>query len=570
MKKFWKIFALLIVLAALVGCSGGEKSCHSCTTEPPICTVTLTATPTTFEAAGGSGTGRAQASSGCALCAEPATASASWIVINSENNGDIAYSVTSNTGGERSGSISKCGKSVTITQKAATVTPSCNYTPIPAEAHASCEEGDGSVSVVVTGDNCPINGVSDSSWLTITQSCPSCNVVKYHYTKNTTGTTRLGHITIGNCTFTITQESCATPPACMYTVTPSPLHFSCSGGHQTVTVTTTRSDCGWKVENLPSWLTASTTDWVNGTGTVTITATSNSTVDRFSTITIAGQPVQVSQDACVDQPFSCTREGHASIPVTETFTCPNGSVQSATVTVTGSASRTSHNSCEEAQSLADAAAQAEANSKVADARVQARAQAQAKCPSCTFSVPPNTPTFSCEGGNGSVVVSSTCPWTASTSTPGMVTINGGSSGTGNGSVQFTVSNNSTGAARNGNITISMNGQTRTVSIPQNSCVSSNCEFAVPPTTPTVSSSGTSNGSLVINGTPGCSWSASAPPADTFIFLTGTTSGTFPSSGSASVQFTVAGNSGAARTGHIKTTVAGVTKTTDIPQSAYPN
>src|SRR2546426_10571233 len=68
-------------------------------------------------------------------------------------------------------------------------------------------------------------------------------------------------------------------------------------------------------------------------------------------------------------------------------------------------------------------------------------------PSCSFSVVQPTTAFGPEGGTGSATVTagSSCAWTA-TSSSGFVTVVSGATGTGNGSVQFTVAVN-TGADR---------------------------------------------------------------------------------------------------------------------------
>ncbi len=80
--------------------------------------------------------------------------------------------------------------------------------------------------------------------------------------------------------------------------------------------------------------------------------------------------------------------------------------------------------------------------------------------SCTYSINPTVQNFSGAGGTGTVSVTAPagCTWTAA-SNVGWVTINGGTSGSGNGSVAFTVSAN-TGVARTGTLTIA--GQIFTV------------------------------------------------------------------------------------------------------------
>jgi hypothetical protein len=79
---------------------------------------------------------------------------------------------------------------------------------------------------------------------------------------------------------------------------------------------------------------------------------------------------------------------------------------------------------------------------------------------CEFSLGSTGETFGAAGGSGSVTVndSANCTWTA-TAGDGFITITAGSSGTGNGTVSYTVAPN-TGAARSG--TIAIGGKTFTV------------------------------------------------------------------------------------------------------------
>ncbi len=74
-------------------------------------------------------------------------------------------------------------------------------------------------------------------------------------------------------------------------------------------------------------------------------------------------------------------------------------------------------------------------------------------PTCSYSVTQPTTTFGPEGGTGSAAVTtaSTCTWTAASS-GSFVTVSSGASGTGNGTVQFTVAAN-TGGDRVATLTI---------------------------------------------------------------------------------------------------------------------
>jgi len=73
---------------------------------------------------------------------------------------------------------------------------------------------------------------------------------------------------------------------------------------------------------------------------------------------------------------------------------------------------------------------------------------------CTYSISPTSKTFIFSGGTGSVSVTapSGCSWTATESLT-WITITSGSSGTGNGAVNYSVSANSSSSSRTGNMTI---------------------------------------------------------------------------------------------------------------------
>jgi hypothetical protein len=74
--------------------------------------------------------------------------------------------------------------------------------------------------------------------------------------------------------------------------------------------------------------------------------------------------------------------------------------------------------------------------------------------SCTYSILPTSQSFSSSGGTGSVSVTapSECSWTA-TSNDGWITIISGSSGSGDGAVDYSVSSNSSISSRTGTMTI---------------------------------------------------------------------------------------------------------------------
>lgn len=177
---------------------------------------------------------------------------------------------------------------------------------------------------------------------------------------------------------------------------------------------------------------------------------------------------------------------------------------------------------------------------------------------CSSTIDHTQAPFAANGGSGSVNVTagSSCSWTA-TSNVSWVTISAGSSGTGNGTVNYTVSPNNTGTARTGTLTIA--GQTFTVIQAGTSSFDVCLLFPTLPqcgTTPgcsyTLSSSTTQflysggSGSITVTPSSGCTgvWSLSAS-ADWITFSQ------TEAQGAQTVSFSIAQNPGTAkRTGTI--------------------
>jgi len=162
---------------------------------------------------------------------------------------------------------------------------------------------------------------------------------------------------------------------------------------------------------------------------------------------------------------------------------------------------------------------------------------------CSYSISPLEGDYSAAGGSGTVAVttSSGCAWTA-VSNNAWITVTGGASGTGSGTVAYTVAANA-GAGRIGTITIA--GQTFTVSQ-----VGTGCTYGISPSAMAFSPA-PGAGSFALTTQAGCSWLVAA--SDSWITLTSPLTG----SGSATICYMVAENYGSdmARAGTI--TVAGL-------------
>ncbi|MFQ3590922.1 MAG: BACON domain-containing carbohydrate-binding protein, partial [Chloracidobacterium sp.] len=158
---------------------------------------------------------------------------------------------------------------------------------------------------------------------------------------------------------------------------------------------------------------------------------------------------------------------------------------------------------------------------------------------CTFNITPNGATVPAGSvtGNVTVIAGAGCAWTATSNVP-WATITSGASGSGNGTVGYTVAAN-TSVPRTGTLTIA--GQTFTIN------QAGGCTYAITPQGTTVTADGGS-GTVAVTTNDGCPWTATSNVP--WVTITSGASG----SGNGTVNYTVAANTGAARSGAL--TIAG--------------
>ena len=170
---------------------------------------------------------------------------------------------------------------------------------------------------------------------------------------------------------------------------------------------------------------------------------------------------------------------------------------------------------------------------------------------CAYTIAPQSQSIGASGGAGTTVTVTTsagCEWTA-VSNAGWLTITSGTPDNGSGSVNFTIAAN-TGAQRTGTLTIA--GRTFTVTQAQA------CAYTITPQSQSIGASGGAGTTVAVTTPAGCGWTAVSNAG----WLT-ITSGT-PGNGNGSVNFTIAANTGAQRTGTL--TIAGQTFTVTQAQA----
>ena len=349
---------------------------------------------------------------------------------------------------------------------------------------------------------------------------------------------------------------------CQVTLAAPASSIGADGGMSSVTVTTS-PECPWDVATAATWLSELSPTSGQGPGTVRFRAAANpQPAVREGEIIVNENRVRVSQQAAacrvefksgslsVDAGGS-TREVDVSAPsgcawavATDadwiSFTTPasgngDGKVGLRIAANTGAEARSG--------SLA-----------LGDQRL-AVSQVGLAVSSCSYAISlTSTVSIAATGGTGTVTVSTNagCAWTASSSVP-WITVTSGGSASGSGAVAFTVAANQ-GAVRTGTVTVA--GQVFPVT---QAAAADPCAYTISPLEASLAAAG-GTGTVAVASSASCGWTASSLAS--WITITSGATGT----GNGPVGFSVAANSGAARTG----TISVADQTFTVAQAAAAN
>ncbi len=332
-------------------------------------------------------------------------------------------------------------------------------------------------------------------------------------------------------------------PACTYAIDPVSASYPVAGGSGSVTVTAPPC-CAWTAVANDAWITVTGGASGTGNGTVSYSVAANSGAARSGTITVGGQTFTVTQAApcsygidpsSADYPLG---GGSGTVSVTADAGCGWTAASNAGwITIDSGASGTGNGSVGYSVGVNSGSARS------GTVTIAGHTFTVNQASGCSYAIDPTSASFPVAGGDGivSVTAGANCGWTA-VSNDAWITVDSGASGSGGGSVGYSVAANA-GAARVGTVTIAA----RTFTVTQ----ASPCEYAIDPSSASHLASGGS-GSVSVTVAASCGWTAVSN--DAWITVDSGASG----SGNGSVGYTVAANSGAPRTGTV--TVAGLTFT----------
>jgi RHS repeat-associated protein len=293
------------------------------TSEEKSCVPTLSPTGASLPQGGGTGSVNVSTSSGCSWTA---TSNASWITITSGASGvgagAVSYSVAANGGAQRSNTITINGQAFNIIQ--APNPASCGYA-LNKTGESISEQGGSGALTLTTGAGCPWTATSNASWLSVTSAASGNGSATINYSvAANSGQQRVGVITVGGQTFTVTQAP--NQASCAFALNPSSWQYPVEGGSGSFSVTT-GAGCFWDAATTVGWVTITSGATGVGNGVVGFTVQANNGGSRTGGISVRGQVFTITQAQCdyVISPTGATLEysgGSRSITVSTAAICP--------------------------------------------------------------------------------------------------------------------------------------------------------------------------------------------------------------------------------------------------------
>jgi hypothetical protein len=213
---------LIAVLAASLfeACSSSQTAVATAPTGTDRCQINVSAASSSFNASGGSGTVSVSADRDCTWTV---TTDVGWVSITGNRNGQgeasVTYTVAPNTApATRSGSIVIASSRVQLNQAGAP----CSYS-VSKSGDAIGAEGGRLSFNVATLTGCNWSAATDAAWLTIAsgQSGNSNGTVTVAVAPNIAGP-RVGRVSVGGQTYTVTQSASSGNPDPTPSPTPPP------------------------------------------------------------------------------------------------------------------------------------------------------------------------------------------------------------------------------------------------------------------------------------------------------------------------------------------------------------
>lgn len=341
----------------------------------------------------------------------------------------------------------------------------------------------------------------------------------------------------GGCAFNMNTDRTvsATFSQCTYSLESASTSIASAGGAGNISLTTL---CAWTAAKDAEWITITSGGSGSGNGTVGYTVAANNGPARTGTINVSGQVFTINQasgcayviDPSSSSYSSVAGSGNLSVTASNGNCAWTASSNNLWITVTSGGSATG--SAQIGYSIsANTVSTARTGTMTAAGQTFTVNQSGV---TCAYSMSETGHSFSAAVSTGTVditVAASDCQWT-STSNAQWITITSGGSGTGNGAVGYSVTQNTGKSARNGTLTIA--GHTYTVSQ-----AGVGCTYSISPADKTFNNAAGSGSISVTASANDCSWSVSV--SDPWITISSGDGG----SGNGTVEYAIVVNTNSA-------------------------
>jgi hypothetical protein len=314
----------------------GSTGSYSISLSSASCSYSLNPTSQSFGSSGGSSSFGVTTAAGCAWTA---VSNSSWITTSSSGtgNGTVNYTVASNNGAARTGSITVNGQTFSVSQSAGgggcpataiavgqtingnITTSDCFFTGTSRYVDVYTFSGTAGQQIAIT-----MNGTFDTYLYLLNSSNQvvaedddgggglnsRIPAVFGFITLPSTGTYTIYATSFSfdgiNGSFGSYSISLQSATNCTFSLSQSSQSFGASGGSNSFTVTT-GAGCAWSAVSNATWITTNSTG--SGTGSVNFIVASNPGSARSGTITVNNQTFTVNQSAASGCPATAISSG---------------------------------------------------------------------------------------------------------------------------------------------------------------------------------------------------------------------------------------------------------------------
>lgn len=525
---------VLFALAALAALSACDSTASRTFVAPATarCAVEARATPTTFPAAGGSGT---LAITTARECAWTAQSSAGWIAMapdaRGQGDGSVRFTIGANADPDgRAGRLTAGEVEMAISQDG----QPCSFTLSSTYETVASAGGHRTIDVQASHARCTWSVVSGTPWIEI--DGPSSRTGSGEVSVDIAlgpPESRTGTIAVAGHTVTIEQAvgqtSCTAVPSMTTQLTGR-------GGGRIEIPVTSPDGCPWSARSDTAWITIAGPGTARGSAVVLLDVSPNPGPARNAVITIAGQSIHVQQTSgCEVVPqVTSASVGSAGGPISIAVQAAAGCDWTAQSEASWMSIASGGNGSGPG-TVVVAAAASDGPARTGVVRVAGLPVTVAQSSGCRYLVQPSSLAAAAAGLASGVTLQTApgCPWTASSADPWITLPTLAPAGPA--AVPVVVAAN-TGPPRTGTFTVAGTQ----VTVAQESA----CTWQLAPPSADYPADG-GRGAILVLVTGPCTWTSASTAS--WISLDSGAAGT----GDGLVQFTVAANPGAARSGVVR-------------------